>query len=229
MKPELVHAWVVSLTLSGILLAITFAFLFKSWKQKQERKTQRERPQPVDVLIISASSEDHHRDGDELSPATDDFCAVEQEGDPVDYKCGHSYAAKFAMNIYGQIMRPSAGYWEKRERCGDCEVNMFRELTRRCGCCGHVIMPDRKVSTYGITPSFRQKDGVEIINHQDGSRSVMGCLRMNCCPTGGLYYGTWTGSKVEPAFPSGDDPGFPQTVLALVVVHDGSPSGHESN
>lgn len=207
MRSELVHAWITTLISSGILMTLAGYFLFRP-RKKHATPSVENVPRTV------------RKSDDDLSPATDDLCIVEQEGELTEYQCGHQYASLFAINAYGYIMRPTQGYWDERERCGDCEIKMFEQKTRRCGRCGHVIMPGNGVATYDVHSSFEQKPGVEIIDHQDGSRSAMGCLRMRCCPSGGFYSGHWTGTKFEPAFPDNSS-----SIMALqpngdaVVIH----------
>ena len=171
MKSELVRVWILTLALCGVLLAGLYCYV-----RRVKKGVKKIADMPVPRTV--------HTSDDELLSATDDLCIVEQEGDLTEYRCGHRYASKFAINAYGQMMRPAQGYWDERERCGDCELKKFEHLTRRCGRCGHVIMPGNGVATYDIHKSFEQKPGVVIISHEDGSRFVMGCLRVDCCPIG---------------------------------------------
>jgi hypothetical protein len=64
----------------------------------------------------------------------------------------------------------------------------------RCAFCGRTIQPDEGVCTHaegGARPEWttRERNG-----------RPLGCLRTDCCPSGGYFLGYWTGSDVDYAF-----------------------------
>jgi ribosomal protein S27E len=171
---------------------------------RRSKKSKQIREQP--------SAKKNAPDESGLPPATDDLCAVNQEGEPVPYKCGHAYASTYAMNCYGIILEPSAEFFQDREHCGDCEVEIFRRFTIRCALCGHFILPGEGVALYlrDSVPRSPQKWQTPF-THSDERISVIGCLRMDCCPTGGAFAGHWTTDGFRPL----NDDGLGVAALAM--------------
>jgi len=87
----------------------------------------------------------------------------------------------------------------RRELCPDCLTAELRQVTIRCALCGFAIFPGEPVALYGgPKSSFRGTAGTA---EHDGQ--YVGCLRCDCCPSGGFFAGHWDGQRVVPAFAGG--------------------------
>lgn len=116
------------------------------------------------------------------TPATNpvDVCeAIDQEGEQVDFACGHSGAPRFKISLYGVIVNLQPRYMSRRERCGSCEVEKAKSMVTRCVACRRAILPGDEVaiSTQGAV-----------------------CMRKDCSGYmgAGALSGHWTGTEVRP-------------------------------
>ncbi len=111
------------------------------------------------------------------------------------YQCGHEGAATFEVSFYGHMMKPADAYLLKREMCAACMVADARTKVIRCVLCGFGIFPGDPVALYVNDRRFRKEWSTHIENDQ-----VLGCLRWDCCPSGGFFGGHWTGEAFKSAF-----------------------------
>ncbi len=129
--------------------------------------------------------------------ATDVLEAYVLDDRKVRYACGHDYAVLFGHDFYGERLDVSDQYAAKREKCGDCMLAEIRPLLIRCCHCGRAIMPGEPVAAYGDNGMFRK----EWCTGLPDSDAVLGCMRWNCCPSGGFFAGHWSVRGFVPAFP----------------------------
>lgn len=118
----------------------------------------------------------------ETTPAppapTDAFEAVEQQGDDVDFSCGHRAPARYKIDVYGTVLTPKEAFLEKKERCGACEAAKLKPLVTRCVACRRPIFPGDQVACY---------------------TAGTGCMRRDCSGYmgAGALSGHWTGTGVK--------------------------------
>ncbi len=118
----------------------------------------------------------------------------------ITYGCGHEGATKGRYVVYGEeftmdFERMHAG----AERCPECIVGEMRKDIIRCALCGHFILPGQAVAVYGGGCELKQKWSTRT---PDGG--YIGCMRWDCCPSGGFYAGHWFGRDgFRPAFRHG--------------------------
>lgn len=136
----------------------------------------------------------------EAMPESTDRIAVEkEEGEPVLHKCGHTAPMAVEIHCYGLQVTLTEEAAKAREKCGTCCVKDMKKYVIRCGLCGLPIMPGDGVALYSDNrKTFKDRTRVTL-----SGGSVVGCLAMNCCPSGGFYAGHWTGTKVKSAFEGG--------------------------
>lgn len=102
-----------------------------------------------------------------------------------DYECGHSDSRRFRVKAFDrEEVRVS-----QHEHCPTCFIAYVKKHTIFCGLCGLSIMPLDQVALY----SYENEDKNQIPeNATYHNKSVIGCLRPNCCPSGGFFAGHWT-------------------------------------
>ena len=147
---------------------------------------------------------------------TDTLEAYVLTDERVRFACGHDYATRFGHDFYGERMEVADSYAAMREKCGDCMLAEIKPLIIRCCACGHVIMPGEGVAAYGNDGSFNAAWCTEL---PDG-KTVLGCMRRECCPSGGFFAGHWSSSGFRPAF--GEYSSLAAKVIAMgkpVAVH----------
>lgn len=130
----------------------------------------------------------------ELSESDDRLEIVERSESEADYPCGHRGSESYRVHVYGLLSRDFKG----SERCPDCRLAEAKEFIIRCALCGLPIVPGDSVAMY-----YKTSGGLKIeIGHKIDD-SYVGCLRWDCCPSGGLFVGHWTGKDIKPYFSSG--------------------------
>lgn len=139
-------------------------------------------------------------------PTPTDTCTVENKnGEEVEYECGHRHAERFTVNIFGEpITFTDAGY-AIRELCAECFLARLRTGLIRCALCGFPIMPGDPVAVYGNNKKLFKKEWMTTVGEgKDEDKGVIGCLRWDCCPSGGFFSGHWMGDHYVPAFEGGN-------------------------
>src|SRR5262245_30689598 len=86
---------------------------------------------------------------------TEEFAVVSKSGAEVEYACGHTFAASFAHNFYGDIRTLTDKMLTQRERCGECLLAMVKKVSIRCVLCGHIIFPSEAVALYDYDISYK--------------------------------------------------------------------------
>jgi hypothetical protein len=131
-------------------------------------------------------------------------------------KCGHIGPEKFKFNFYGQIESANVYkqyiYKEGGRRvvdgpCPKCEFERVKKTTIRCALCGAPIFKDAGVALYSKNSKRVRKDIATFVGD-----NVIGCLAVDCCPSGGFFAGYWKGDSFKPAFKNGS------TMAAEVMI-----------
>lgn len=188
------YVFLLAVALGAAILYIDF----RRWRQSRRRNQSSGR---------EASTAPHPR-----PQVTDALAAYLLSDDRVRYACGHDYPTRFGHDFYGERLEVSEAYADKREQCGDCMLAEIKPLIIRCCACGAVIMPSEPVAAYADDGSFRKEWSTAT---PDG-KSVLGCMRMDCCPSGGFFAGHWSTRGFVPAFAG-------QASLAAMVFATGKP------
>lgn len=105
------------------------------------------------------------------------------------YRCGHRGARKYLIHLWGEQFTPGS----KKSICPACALDELQRTAVRCCLCGFPILPGAPVAVYDLQ-SVKPKDYPFAI--EDGKYAV-GCLRWDCCPSGGFFDGHWNGKSVD--------------------------------
>jgi len=153
-----------------------------------------------------------------LPEPTDVVAVVDQSGEQVEYKCGHTFASKFAYDFYGEKGTTDDKYLVSREECGDCILASVVPHVIRCALCGRAILPGGGVAIYDYDNTIARSYAVKI--DKDNHSIMLGCLRWDCCPAGLFFGGHWDGEKFVPKFVGGGSFGeeFLQTSYLTTVI-----------
>lgn len=178
-----------------IILSIFCFALIGVWWIRKNRKKIRQITVDADLRKclqeVRDSPERSVRIREEDCPVTDELCAVEQEGELVLYACGHRYASKFAINVFGCVQRPSDGFWDERTHCGDCLTAEFEKHLKRCAHCKRAIMPGDPVALFPV--GSRELPEYAVILERVGIQLAMQCTRYSCSVlAGAMFSGNWT-------------------------------------
>lgn len=98
------------------------------------------------------------------------------------YGCGHISVKKFMVRIWGATVSPVTDTF-----CADCALSEIQKVAIRCCLCGLPILPTDGVALYD-RESVVGKD-YEFVTIDE---SAIGCMRWDCCPSGGFCAGYWT-------------------------------------
>ncbi len=124
-------------------------------------------------------------------PPSNNFIALESSSKKTRIsKCGHVGPRTFHLNIYG--IR-SVEFNAKKVECPTCITARIKKEVIQCAVCGLPIGPGEGVALYSMVGPGIRKD---IATYVDGA--VIGCLRWNCCPSGGFFSGHWTENGFAP-------------------------------
>lgn len=131
-------------------------------------------------------------------PAVKETCEVIPESDErVQYQCSHSGWKAFRVSFWGEEIAPAPEFIEKREKCPDCMLEEALRVTIRCALCGFIIGPGDHVALYHDDGSFKTE---WVSRHGE---AAIGCMRWDCCPSGGFHAGKWDGKQFVPAYEHG--------------------------
>lgn len=152
---------------------------------------------PADVLMMVASSQES-----KSMPPPSDTCTVENKtGQEIEYNCGHRCAKQFTISLFGESLEPSDAGHAQSELCAECLLAKLRPSIIRCALCGFGIMPGDRVAAYADNGKFKKEWKTTI---GDGEKKgVIGCMRWECCPSGGFFAGHWMGDHFVSAFAAG--------------------------
>ncbi|MEK7620145.1 MAG: hypothetical protein AAB413_02825 [Patescibacteria group bacterium] len=128
--------------------------------------------------------------------------------------CGHTMWREERMVLGDQTVRTSnpnfslvlarAPRWLQRffapKRCVLCQFKAEFDAAIQCAYCDEVIFRGDPVSIY--EPADELPEGFEArATHTAGG--FVGCMCMDCCPTGGFFAGHWVGNGVRSPFSAG--------------------------
>lgn len=139
-----------------------------------------------------------------LPRSNDEICIVGLSTRKIANECGHDGPQWYQLNMFGLV----SDKIDDGKHCPDCLINQLRQHVIRCSLCGLPIFPGNGVALY--------HESSEGLKHKDVSvrvgESYIGCLRWDCCPSGGFFAGHWSEDGFKPAFQGPDD-----TVIAEVM------------
>lgn len=105
------------------------------------------------------------------------------------YHCGHRGIKSFAIRIWGTQVRPAPK--RKKAVCPDCSVELIKKEALRCCLCGFPILPGDGIASYNAD-SVRPKNW----DFTAVGGFAVGCMRWDCCPSGGFFSGHWDGTNI---------------------------------
>lgn len=129
-----------------------------------------------------------------LSKSTGTIDVINSADAQKKFDCGHTGPFTFSLSIYGTEFGPFVG----SEECADCVLEEAKEIAIRCALCGDAIVPGDPVALY-----YQGSPGLRLDIATKVDESAVGCLQMDCCPSGGFFAGHWTEQGFVPAFESG--------------------------
>ncbi len=154
-------------------------------------------------------------------PEPTDICAlVDVSGVETDYQCGHRHPDHFAVNLYGEKFCLTDKKLAERQLCANCHLEMLKKFAIRCAKCGFAIMPGDGVALYCFNKKLFKKTAWITLVGDDKEKDVIGCLRWDCCPSGGFFAGHWTGERFKPAFVGGSAAAEAMRTGKVVIVGD---------
>lgn len=141
-----------------------------------------------DGIQVISSSSDRPRRIEKLIESSNNDINIKSylRGFRKKFKCGHR-SKKALLDVYGVEVRTDKAY------CPDCLIEYLKKEVIRCCSCRLPIFPDGPVALYSSGPIFKDI-GTRI--SEDGP--YMGCLRWDCCPSGGFFSGHWNGKEFVP-------------------------------
>jgi hypothetical protein len=128
-------------------------------------------------------------------PQSSDLCEITPGSDKrVSFDCGHDGPVSYAITLFGGVMALSEEGLLQRKMCAECCLRHMREGCIRCAVCGFAILPGSPVALYSGGPIR------EDIATKTPDGAFIGCLRWDCCPSGGFFAGHWDGKQFVSAF-----------------------------
>lgn len=104
------------------------------------------------------------------------------------HSCGHRGAKWFTLSVYGEETK------KIKHKCAECCIEELKEVVIRCALCGLPIYPGEGVAIY-----YKDSGAVVLENPVlVGKDGVIGCLRWDCCPSGGFFAGHWSLDGYQP-------------------------------
>jgi len=146
---------------------------------------------PEGMVVIASTREEPK---EPPRAAHDEIRAIAASAKQRKFPCGHRGPKLFDLDLFGEVLQSNG---KSPDKCGDCFAAGVRRSVCRCSLCGRAIWPGEGVALYGPSNQFKTEWNTEVAS---GS---IGCLRMDCCPSGGFFAGHWTGQGFKPAFGDG--------------------------
>ncbi len=151
----------------------------------------KENPIGADGMVVSVSVGDPTVSS-RLPQATDAFAIVECGRFTRTYECGHRGARWFVIDTYGLRTKKI----HRKDLCPECTLALFKKHIIRCALCGLRIAPGEGVALYSARSQDIKRDIATLV----GEDSVIGCLRWDCCSSGGFFAGNWSEDGFIPRF-----------------------------
>lgn len=185
----------LSLTFGGVLLTIGGLVVFNYLlKRKLETLESEEDSPPKDPYRTNSPPENPQPANTAFT--TSEFVIEPTSPKQVYYHCGHKGPKKFTLTILGKECTPKKVYFKDRPFCHAC----LRASIIRCVLCGNPIYPGSSIAAYGDMEDFKEEWKTYTTEEK---HSVVGCMSMECCPSGGFFAGHWTGQEVNSPFAHG--------------------------
>jgi|GEM_PF-1661409 len=145
---------------------------------------------------ISAAGGKNRPSGRPSIPESSAKCYIaETTGPEIRYDCGHIAPAECRIFIYGETYSAL----NNKNHCPECRIRRIRQQVVRCSSCGRPIMPSSQVALYaGSSPGLKFRNVG--IKHRG---QYIGCMRADCCPSGGFFAGHWSEDGFVSAFEEG--------------------------
>lgn len=125
-------------------------------------------------------------------PTPTDTCAVENKSGPeVEYLCGHHYAERFTLNLFGESHAFAS---PQCMMCAECLLSYLHPTFIRCAACGFAIKPYDGVAVYVDNGGFKEEWKTPVVS--DRERGAIACLRPDCCPSEAFFSGYWMGDRL---------------------------------
>ncbi len=133
------------------------------------------------------------QDDKPLPHSTDTFAVAESSSETKAFSCGHIGPKWFVLDTYGIRTKR----FEDSKRCPRCHLERLRTFTIRCAACGHIILPGDGVALYDTELNKMKYASVA---HRIDERTVLGCMRWDCCESGAFFGGNWSEQGFVPQF-----------------------------
>jgi hypothetical protein len=144
--------------------------------------------------------------------------APADEGQPsIMAGCGHPVWRLEHVTLDGKKVRESTPNFSQRlaslpawlrqffapKQCGMCRFKTQFDASIQCAYCDELIVIGDPVTTY--FPVVGEEGFPEgFLDRATHTRyGFVGCLNMDCCPTGGFFAGHWTGETIQSPFAAG--------------------------
>jgi hypothetical protein len=116
---------------------------------------------------------------------------VPEDEEQFAFRCGHTSFRTYHIKIWDELVKPNEFAISQTDYCPECatKIDLLAFRIIRCPICAKPIFKGYEV----------------VLVHDDGTCALEGierhgehiiaCMRMDCCPCGGLYAGNWNGER----------------------------------
>lgn len=104
------------------------------------------------------------------------------------HKCGHRGFIRYNLSIKGA--RTKANWFESK--CPECRIAELEKEFISCALCGLYIAPGDPIALYNASNEY-VNPWAQIHIDPNQNRWAIGCMRWDCCPSGGFFAGHWLG------------------------------------
>lgn len=126
-----------------------------------------------------------------------DAIEIRNSSGVVSCDCGHMGYESFELHLLGVTYTISGS-----KRCPNCTIEYFIKDVIRCASCGLPILPDEPIALYGLEGKHHPWT-CYISKEGEPSKSVIGCLRWECCDSGAYFAGHWSVDGFRPIYGHG--------------------------
>lgn len=167
---------VEAIVVVAVCVFTAFAIFFSIWKKASQNVLPEQKSVPLEQKSVVSS----------------EIVIAKTHGSTRVYSCGHTAPRQATISIYGEERELT----DDAPMCPACTIEKFRPMIIRCAKCGKPIYPGDGVAVYrGPTGLDYSASG-----YRTSEGALLGCLRMSCCPTGGLFGGNWSGEEFRSRF-----------------------------
>lgn len=179
-----------------------FKHLWRKLTGHSPALTSQSRPAPLEVQVIDL---ENVKSVIPIAGPPVEYHAVADEGTPYAVAaCGHPQWHKATLylgttRLTSLTQERVLTHRQLPGPCFDCLSTEIRKGMAACTFCGHPIMVGDAVALYHCELNPEQLARAAI----DPEGNYLGCLRMDCCPSGGFMAGLWNGSGVNSPYETG--------------------------